>query len=125
MSGAAGAPGAPDREAAVAALRREFAAGLPDRLAILRDALATLARGDDAAARDALHRGAHSLKGTAAAYGAAAVAACARTLEDRGRRWNEAGGAPPDERTAAAVELDALERAARAYHASVADAGAT
>jgi len=114
-----GAGGGSDREAAIAALRREFADGLSGRLATLEDALAACARGDRAAG-ETLARGAHTLKGTAAAYGAAEVAACARELEDRVRRWVGAAAAPPASLAAARDALDRLARALAAYRASVA-----
>ena len=104
-----------DYERAVAALRREFAAGLEERLTRLRAALGRLEHDDTPEARQAFHLPAHSLKGTAAAYQADELVSHAARLTIMGRRWLDMGATPAAERAEAAVELAALEAAIVRY----------
>ena len=73
----------------LAELRREFAAGLPARLAQLRQALDELEGGASADAATKLRLTAHSLVGTAATFGATELTPHAEHLESLGRRWQE------------------------------------
>lgn len=104
--------------AALAAVHREFVEGLPERLAVLRAALARLAGDDHAEPLATLRIKAHALKGTAAAFGAAAVSDCARAVEDRAHEWVRRGAVPREELAAAEAELGRLEQAVAAYAAA-------
>ncbi len=110
-------PSGAERDAAFAAVLREFVDGLPQRLLVLRTALEGLARGEQGDLLETLHVRAHSLKGTAAAFGALEVSACARAVEDRAHRWVRGGAVRRDELPAARDELRRLEQAAAAYAA--------
>ena len=65
---------------------REFAAGLPERLAVLREALVELANGYDPGAAERFYLQAHALHGTGASLGASVVAASARMTSKAMRR---------------------------------------
>lgn len=94
---------------ALAELRREFFAGLPARLAQLREALDELERGASADAAAKLRLAAHSLLGTAATFGVAELTPHAEHLESLGKRWQTHA---PDGGTLADAQLalDALAR---------------
>src|SRR5262245_55149036 len=83
----------------LAELANEFAAGLPARAAVMREAIDDAERGAiDAAQR--LRLTAHMLAGTASAFGATELVSHAERLESLGRSWPERGAAAG----AAAVE---------------------
>lgn len=94
----------------LAELRREFTAGLPARLAQLREALDELERGASADAATKLRLAAHSLLGTAATFGAAELTPHAEHLESFGKHCQTAAPAPPSVADAW-LALDALARA--------------
>ncbi len=99
-------------EQAVAALRREFAAGLPERVAALRLALDGLRRGVTRDTLQAFFLPTHALNGTAGSYDAHELVPHVARLATLGRRWRGAGAVPPPaELEEAARELDALETA--------------
>lgn len=107
-----------EREIAIAAVRREFRDGLPHRVAALEQALAAVAAGRPDALQDLLMRS-HALKGTAAAFGAAEIAARAASLEQRARDWGrERGGASAAELAAAREDLVRLADAVVAYQSA-------
>ena len=98
-------------EATLAALRREFATGLPERLATLRLALDGLRRSTTRDTLHAFHLPAHALSGTAGSYDAHELTPHVARLAKLGRRWLDAGAAPAAEIDEAARELDKLETA--------------
>ena len=103
----------------LAQVRAEFAAGLGQRLDTMRSALGELERGYRPEAAETLYRAAHSLTGTAASFGADALAQAAGDLETLARGWLGNGQSPPDERRVAAAALKELDAAAREYRATV------
>lgn len=104
----------------MAAVRREFAAGLGERLGSMRQALTVLAGGYDPGMGELFYLKAHALKGTAAAFGAAEVAGHAARLADLGRRWMERRQVAPEESDEAGTELDRLGAAMERYQATIA-----
>jgi HPt (histidine-containing phosphotransfer) domain-containing protein len=104
-----------DRAAARHALDREFAAGLSERTATLRAALAACAAGFAAAEVETLYYQAHALKGTAAAYGAHELVEPAARLAAIGRGWLERRAMVVREHAAAVAALGDLEAAVASY----------
>ena len=98
----------------LAELRREFAAGLPARLAQLRQALDELERGASPDAATKLRLTAHSLVGTAATFGATELTPHAEHLELLGRRWQQ-GAVREMELHVAKTTLEQLTRAANRF----------
>ena len=98
---------------------REFAAGLPERLAVLREALVELANGYDPGSAERFYLQAHALHGTGASFGASVVAASARQLADRGKRWRAEQRVPAGEHREAAAALEQLDNAAKEFRESV------
>ena|SRR6266545_7809711 len=107
-------------EEAVAALRREFADGLPARLEVLRAALDALGGGVTPERLRAFHLPAHALQGTAASYEAHELVPAVARLATLGRRWVEAGAAPGVELAEATRELAGLQAAVERYRERVA-----
>jgi HPt (histidine-containing phosphotransfer) domain-containing protein len=68
-------------------LANEFAAGLPARAAVMREAIDEIERGDATDAAQRLHLTAHSLAGTASAFGANELVPHAERLESLGKAW--------------------------------------
>jgi HPt (histidine-containing phosphotransfer) domain-containing protein len=99
--------------AALIALTSEFVAGLPARIAIIREALDELARGASVDAAQRLRLTGHSLAGTAATLRAPELTPHAERLESLGRDWRETGVASPDALARAQEVLGELEAAAR------------
>jgi HPt (histidine-containing phosphotransfer) domain-containing protein len=108
-----------DRAAARHALDREFAAGLSERTATLRAALAACADRFAAAEAETLYFRAHALKGTAASYGADELVEPAARLAAIGRGWLERRATVAPEHVAAVAALDDLEAAVAAYRARI------
>lgn len=108
-----------DRAAARQALDREFAAGLSERTAVLRAALAACADVFAAAEVEALYYRAHALKGTAAAYGADELVEPAARLAGIGRGWLERRATVASERAAAGAALGDLEAAVASYRTRI------
>jgi len=106
-------------EEVVAALRREFAAALPERLAALRLALDGLRWSVTRETLQAFHLPAHALSGTAGSYGAHELAPHVARLAMLGRRWLDAGAAPPAELDEAGHELDGLGTAIERFRQRV------
>jgi HPt (histidine-containing phosphotransfer) domain-containing protein len=100
-----------------AEVRREFAAGLGERVEKMRAALEALAGRGDREEAETFHLAAHALKGTAAAFGAGELAAHAGVLTEIGLRW--CGGLPvePKDVQAARTELERLQAAIVRYRA--------
>ncbi|UCC48042.1 MAG: Hpt domain-containing protein [Gemmatimonadota bacterium] len=90
-------------------IRREFRAGLPDRLEKMRSALEELARGYDQRAAEGFYRAAHSLKGAAPSFGAHELVEPAATLAELGLRWYEGGAVAAGEVAAALQVLERLK----------------
>lgn len=103
------------------AVRREFAQGLGARVELLRAALERLSRGFSRDGAEALYLPAHSLKGTAASFGAEELVPHAMQLAALAHEWLETGAPPPAEVRRAAEELDRLEAAAARYRTRTAD----
>lgn len=101
----------------LAALRLAFAEGLSDRHATMDAALTRLAGGWTRPEGERLYFAAHSLEGTAAAYGAEELVAPAVSLAGRGRRWLHEGNVTPEELDAARLDLQALRHAIDQYRA--------
>jgi chemotaxis protein histidine kinase CheA len=99
--------------AVLAALQRDFAAGLPARLAHLREALDELETGASPEAATKLRLTAHSLVGTAATFGATELTPHAEHLESLGKLLQERA-AKATELEAARRSLERLRRAAAA-----------
>jgi HPt (histidine-containing phosphotransfer) domain-containing protein len=97
--------------AVLAELRREFLAGLPARLAQLRQALDELERAPTPDAAAQLRLAAHSLLGTAATFGATELTPHAEHLEALGRQWQHRAVQTPELQQARRT-LDALSHAA-------------
>ena len=76
----------------LAELANEFAAGLPARAAVMREALDELAEGRSVDAAQRLRLTAHALTGTASAFGARELAPHAERLESLGKEWQERTG---------------------------------
>ena len=91
----------------LAELANEFAAGLPARAAVMREALDELAEGRSVDAAQRLRLTAHALAGTASAFGARELAPHAERLESLGKEWQERNGAPT--KAAVIVARRALE----------------
>lgn len=77
----------------LAELANEFAAGLPARVAVMREAVAEIARGRSVEAAHRLRLAAHTLAGTASAFGAMELIPHAERLESLGKEWQERNGA--------------------------------
>ena len=108
-------PGDFNLEDALAALRREFAATLPTRLAALRLALGGLRHNASPEAIQAFYLPAHSLQGTAGSYEADELVPHVAQLAILGRRWRNSGVASSTELDSAVQMLDALESAIERY----------
>ena len=93
----------PSVEHEIEQLRRDYIRRLPEKLAILRDRADAARAGRERGQIDALHRLAHSLKGTTGSYRLDDIAremcvaeeACERLLRERSdpRAWRELGDA--------------------------------
>ena len=103
----------------VAIVRREFSAGLDARLDRMRSALAVVAHGYEAAMAETFYHAAHSLKGTAASFGADELVDHAAFLADLGRRWLHIQAVTPEELSSASGELDGLGLAVEQYRARI------
>jgi HPt (histidine-containing phosphotransfer) domain-containing protein len=100
---------------AVAEVRREFDEGLLDRLDTLTTALGILTQGFKSDAAESFFFNAHSLKGTAGAFGADDLVPPARELSDRARRWLKQGQTSAQELTEAREGLERLREAVSGY----------
>ena len=80
----------------LAELANEFAAGLPARAAVIREALGDLELGASADAAMRVRLTAHSLAGTASAFGATELVPHAEVLESLGKQWHQNDGAATD-----------------------------
>jgi HPt (histidine-containing phosphotransfer) domain-containing protein len=89
----------------LAELANEFAAGLPARAAVLREALDELEQGASADAAQRLRLTAHALAGTASAFGARELTPHAERLESLGKGWQEQHGAAADADLARARDI--------------------
>jgi HPt (histidine-containing phosphotransfer) domain-containing protein len=105
--------------AARQALDREFAAGLSERTATLRAALAACADAFVASEVETVYYRAHALKGTAAAYGAHELVEPAARLAGIGRGWLERQTRDAGEHAAAGAALRDLEAAVAGYRARI------
>jgi HPt (histidine-containing phosphotransfer) domain-containing protein len=112
-------PAPASRDTALSALHQEFAAGLPERTATLRTALAACADGFAAAEVETLYYRAHALKGTAAAYGAHELVEPAARLAAIGRGWLERRATVAREHAAAVAALGDLEAGVTTYRARI------
>ena len=106
-------------EDALITLRREFAATLPTRLAVLRLALGALRHTATTEAIQAFYLPAHSLQGTAGSYEAHELVPHVARIAALGRRWRDGGVASPSDLDDAVRELDALEAATEHYRQRV------
>jgi HPt (histidine-containing phosphotransfer) domain-containing protein len=70
-------------------LANEFAAGLPARVAVIREAIDEMARQPSSDAAQRLRLTAHTLAGTAGAFGANELVPHAERLESLGKSWQE------------------------------------
>ena len=77
----------------LAELANEFAAGLPARAAVMREAVDEIAHRRSVEAAQRLRLGAHALAGTASAFGAMELVPHAERLESLGKEWQERNGA--------------------------------
>ncbi len=103
----------------VAPIRREFSAGLPARVERMRSALDAVAHGYDAAMAETLYYAAHSLKGTAASFGAHELVDHAAFLAELGSRWLHTRAVTPEQLSAASGELERLGLAVEQYGARI------
>lgn len=104
----------------VAEARAEFAAGLGRRLETMRRCLAALQREFRRDEAEQLYRAAHSLRGTAASYGAPSVATAAAALEQLAQGVLRSGRPAAEEHAAATAALAGVEAAVGAYQAELA-----
>jgi len=74
-------------------LANEFAAGLGARAAVILEAIDEISRQRSADAAHRLRLTAHSLAGTASAFGASELVPHASRLESLGKEWQERHGA--------------------------------
>ncbi len=95
-------------EALLAEIHREFREGLAGRLERLRTSLERLAAGYELEAAETFYRTAHSLKGTAPAFGADALVEPAAALSSVGRRWFEEERVNSEEISSAREHLERL-----------------
>ncbi len=102
-------------EGAVAEVRKEFDEGLPDRLNTLTSALDSLTPGFESDAAETFFFNAHSLKGTAGAFGADDLVDPARALSEISRGWLRRGEASAQELADARDELERLREAVNGY----------
>lgn len=103
----------------VAPIRREFSAGLPARVERMRTALDEVAHGYDAAMAETLYYAAHSLKGTAASFGAHELVDHAAFLAELGRRWLRVRAVRAEQLSSALGELERLRLAVEQYRARI------
>ena len=73
-------------------LANEFAAGLPARAAVMLEAIDEITRGRSVEAAQRLRLTAHSLAGTASAFGAEELVPHAARLESLGKEWQDGNG---------------------------------
>jgi chemotaxis protein histidine kinase CheA len=109
-----------EHEETIAELRREFSAGLPHRLEQLDTALASLRDAPSRAGIETFYLQAHSLKGTANAYGATELAECATHVSSLAGAWYDAASVPAEDLGTAAARLDALRNAVADYQEQLA-----
>jgi signal transduction histidine kinase/HPt (histidine-containing phosphotransfer) domain-containing protein len=102
----------------LAAIRAQFAAGLDGRIEAMRSSLSRLKGGFHAEDADALSRTAHTLVGTAASFGAEALAEAAHELENLALEVSARKGCGAEEREAATAALAKIEKAARDYQST-------
>jgi HPt (histidine-containing phosphotransfer) domain-containing protein len=98
----------------LAELANEFAAGLPARVAVMREAVDEIAKQRSVDAAHRLRLTAHALAGTASAFGARELVTHAERLESLGKEWQERNGAPT--KAAVIVARRALELLASNMH---------
>lgn len=103
----------------VAALRRDFAADLGTRMRRMRDALDDLGEGFTREAAERLYHPAHSLKGTAASFGAGELSERAGTVARLARDWLDGDGFGVDGPEEAARRMEALDRAVERFRERV------
>ena len=102
-------------EEAVAEVRKEFDSGLSGRLNTLTSALDTLQQAFESGAAETFFFSAHSLKGTAGAFGADDLVEPARELSEISRGWLKRGEASTQELADARDELERLRQAVNGY----------
>ena len=104
----------------LAEIRTQFAMGLDGRLEAMRLSLSRLELAFRVEDADSLSRTAHSLVGTAASFGAEALADAARELEKLALGFSANKNCGAKERAAATTALARIEKAARKYQAATA-----
>ena len=104
-----------DRAETVAQLKREFSAGLPDRLDRLTTGLSALRKTPNSETIETFYLEAHSLKGTAKAYGADQVARRASDLSSLAGAWHDRGSLPNADLETAETQLERLREAIEQY----------
>jgi hypothetical protein len=92
-------------------LYARFAAGLPARAAVMREALDALVAGAATDAATRLYMAAHALRGTATVYGALGLVRHAERLEQWSDAWRREGRTDPAALAEASRELDLLTAA--------------
>lgn len=103
----------------VAQVRREFSAGLGARLDLMRSALDAVAEAFDPVMAETFYHAAHSLRGTAASFGAHELVHHAAFLAELGHRWLRGGAVRVAERLSASGELERLGLAVEQYRARI------
>ncbi|HEY2375518.1 MAG TPA: Hpt domain-containing protein [Gemmatimonadaceae bacterium] len=101
----------------LAELANEFAAGLPARTAVMREAVDEIARRRSVEAAHRLRLSAHALAGTASAFGATELVPHAERLEALGKEWQERNGAAT--RASVAVARRAIQLLAASLDAVI------
>jgi HPt (histidine-containing phosphotransfer) domain-containing protein len=94
-------------------LASEFAAGLPARVAVMREAVDEMEREPSIDAAHRLRLTAHSLAGTASAFGASELVPHAERLESLGKSWSAQGSVVTGSIDEARRVLDSLTAATR------------
>jgi signal transduction histidine kinase/HPt (histidine-containing phosphotransfer) domain-containing protein len=104
----------------LAEIRTQFAMGLDGRVEAMRLSLSRLELAFRVEDANSLSRTAHSLVGTAASFGAEALADAARELENLALSFCAAKSCGAEERAAATTALARIEEAARKYQSATA-----
>ncbi len=89
-------------------LANEFAAGLPARAAVMREAIDEMAHRPSVDAAQRLRLTAHALAGTAGSFGASELVPHAVRLESLGKAWQLSAGVLPSSVAEAQTLLEQL-----------------
>lgn len=103
---------------ALAEVQQEFQQGLTDRLSLMESAFAKLEEGFDTDAAQKIFHQAHSLKGTAGAFGADTLVGPAREISAIARGWVDRTDTTESELSDVRRELGRLRQAVTDYQST-------